>query len=84
MEVIICVGIVCLSGLFALDLHHTHQSRYLASTQRLTDSITNLFKRVTELEERASVQFDPKAFQELKSSVEALRIRIGLIGLKGG
>jgi hypothetical protein len=65
MTVVAALSIVCLTALVAQYRHHVYQGLGLES-------------RLAVLEKRQAEAFDPKAFSELQSKVEALRIAKGL------
>ncbi len=57
--------VVCMAALFAQYRHHVYRG------MRLEDRIACLEKRAADL-------FDAKAFADLQSKVEALRVSIGM------
>lgn len=65
MTAVACLALVCATALVAQWRHHVYRGLGLEG-------------RVKALETRQASEFDPKAFAELASKVEALRINKGL------
>lgn len=68
--------IVCAAALLA---QYRAQEHEITLRGRYND-LDALDSRISALEEAKSSQFDPKAFEDLKTKVEALRISQGLKG----
>lgn len=76
MTAAVCVAIICLAALYAQYRAQEHERTMQADL----GAVQSLASRVDALEARQVFQFDPKAFDELKSTVDTLRIAQGLRG----
>lgn len=70
----LCLFIFCTTFLYAQHQQHAHERLTRFETHRLS----LLTDRVSALEDAQSDHFDAKAFEDLRSKVEALRIAQGL------
>ena len=73
MTLALCVGIVCLTALIAQHFHHSHQ-RDMQAERSLLHKVE---QRVSAIERKGSERFDPAAFEDLMTKVEALRVAQG-------
>jgi hypothetical protein len=80
MELVLGIAILCVTALLGLTLHHRHRERTEILAEDVELRLDLLAKRVAAAEDRVQASFDPKAFAELKSQVDGLRIRAGIKG----